>query len=333
MRMRKAIVLFSEGLDSLLTLAILKRQGIEPIALHFRGWFLGPKFRDFDAFPEEENRAGITIVHQDISREYTRVLLHARFGRGKGANPCVDCKLFFLVKARELMEERGASFVATGEVCGQRPMSQRPQIMDLLEKRSGLQGYLLRPLSARLLPPTIPEELGWIEREGLYDIQGRSRKRQLQLAQEFGIQEYPSPAGGCLLADPNYGRRFQDLINHKDDPQFHDLIILKYGRHLRIGERCKLVVGKNQTENQYLERLEWGNVSIDAINPAGPFSRLEWDGKKEHLLTALEVIARYCSSELGERTVKFAVRKEGREEVMMYSGIPDREKIEGMLIC
>ena len=214
MRMRKAIVLFSGGLDSLLTLHILREQGIEPIGLHFRSWFLVPKFRDFDDFPEQETAYGFTIVNRDVSEQYTPLLLHPQFGHGSAANPCIDCKLFFMTEARKLMNEIGASFVATGEVMGQRPMSQRPEIMRMLEKRSGLKHYLLRPLSAKLLSPTIPEELGWIERDALYDFSGRSRSRQMKLAARFGITQYPSPAGGCLLAEPNFGKRYADLVSH-----------------------------------------------------------------------------------------------------------------------
>jgi tRNA-specific 2-thiouridylase len=330
--MRKAVVLTSGGLDSLLALTILSRQGTEPIGLHFKGWFLVPKFRDFEPLAEEVQERGFTILHRDISREYADILLHPRFGRGSGANPCVDCKLFFLKKAREVMVERGASFVATGEVLGQRPMSQQSHTLELLEKRSGLEGYLLRPLSARLLPLTIPEELGWVDREALYDIQGRSRKRQMQLAQDFGIHEYPSPAGGCLLAEPSYGRRFQDLIDHVADPSGEDLLVLKYGRHFRIGERCKLVVGKDEVENRYLEGIPWGSVTLFPISPKGPFARMTWDGRPENLQTALEVMARYCSSKQEVRTARVLVRYEDHEEEMVFSGIPDREKIEGMLI-
>jgi tRNA U34 2-thiouridine synthase MnmA/TrmU len=330
--MRKAVVLYSGGLDSRLTLEILKRHGVEPIGLKFRGWFLVRKYRELDEYPPEEQTHGFTIVNRDISEEYTDLLLHPRFGRGSGANPCVDCKLLFLIKARELMEERGASFVATGEVLGQRPMSQRLDVMKMLEKRSGLDNYLLRPLSARLLAPTVPEELGWVDRERLYDIRGRSRKRQMHLARSFGIDEYLSPAGGCLLAEPNYGRRFADLIRHSEDLRTEDMIVLKYGRHVRLGPHCKMVIGKNQEENEYLEKLRWGNVTIDVLEPRGPYSRMSWDGSQKSLDTALEVIARYCSIEPGERTITFSIGREGRTEVVRYRGTPDYDKVEEMLI-
>ena len=331
-QMRKAIVLTSGGLDSTLTLHILRMQGVEPIGLHFRSWFLVRKFRDFDTFPEEENRGGFTIINRIVPEEYIDTLLHPRFGYGSGANPCVDCKLLFLQKARELLDERGASFVATGEVIGQRPMSQRPTVMKLLEKRSGLEGYLLRPLSARLLPPTIPEELGWIDRNRLFDMSGRSRKPQMELARRFGIGEYTTPAGGCLLAEPNFGRRFSELVSHTDEIKVFDLLMLKYGRHFRIADHCKLVVGKNQEECEYLKRLDWGNVSIEAVNPVGPFSRMKWDGEPENLHTALEVVARYSVTGTGERIVELHVIKDGEDGLITYRGVPDIEKIHSMLI-
>jgi hypothetical protein len=226
----------------------------------------------------------------------------------------------------------GASFVATGEVLGQRPMSQQSHIMELLERRSGLEGFLLRPLSAKLLSPTIPEELGWVDRDSLYDIQGRGRKRQMQLAREFGIEEYPPPAGGCLLTQPSYGKRFFDLVEHAVSPSDEDLLILKYGRHFRLGEDCKLVVGKDEEENSYLESIPWGNVTFFPVSPKGPFARLKWNGEREHLLIALEIVARYCSTSLETLTVRVLVRFGDREEEMLYTGIPDRGKIKSMLI-
>jgi tRNA U34 2-thiouridine synthase MnmA/TrmU len=330
--MRKAVVLTSAGLDSTLTIAILKDQGIEPVGLHFRAWFLVPKFRDFEDYPAVQRSMGCIIHYLDISEEYRSILLNPRYGRGSGANPCIDCKLLFLIKARELMREENASFVATGEVLGQRPMSQRQQIMRMLENRSGLEGYLLRPLSAKLLPPTIPEELGWVDRERLYDIQGRSRKRQMQLAHEYGIGEYPSPAGGCLLAEPNFGRRLADLMKYKSSPTTTDLLLLKYGRHFRISENCKLVVGKNQDENGYIERIDWGNVLITPQSTVGPLSRMVWDGNREHLMTALEITARYCSAGSEEAGIVFLVEFGDRQELITYSCRPDSVRIGEMMI-
>jgi len=330
--MKRAVVLSSGGLDSLLTLHILRKQGVEPIGLHFRSWFLLPKFRDFEAYPSEEKIDGFTVMNRDISEEYTSLLLHPQFGHGSGANPCIDCKLLFLNKARKLMKEIGASFVATGEVIGQRPMSQRPEIMKLLEQRSGLKGYLLRPLSARLLSPTIPEELGWVERTKLFDFSGRSRGRQMKLAAQFGITEYPSPAGGCLLAEPNFGRRFSDLVSHAKQVETSDLFILKYGRHFRISDHCKLVVGKNQEECEYLNRVKWGNVTIDVTKPTGPFSRMYWDGVEEHLQTAVEIIARYTLPDAGMGEMELIVGTEEKDEVMIFRGSPNKKNSDSMLI-
>ena len=330
--MKRAIVLSSGGLDSLLALHILRDHGVEPVGLHFRSWFLLPKFRDYEKYPEEEKIEGFTIINRDISEKYTPLLLNPRFGHGSGANPCIDCKLLFLNEARELMKDMDASFVATGEVIGQRPMSQRLEVMRMLEKRSGLEGLLLRPLSAKLLPPTVPEELGWVERTKLYDFSGRSRGRQMKLAARFGITRYPSPAGGCLLAEPNFGRRFSELVTHEQQIGTNDLFILKYGRHFRISDRCKLVVGKNQDECEYLKRVEWGNATIDVVKPTGPFSRMCWDGVEAHLQTAIDIIARYTltGSESGE--VELLVKTDKKDRIIVFRGKPDKQKSDSMLI-
>jgi tRNA U34 2-thiouridine synthase MnmA/TrmU len=330
--MKKAVVLNSGGLDSQLTLHILRNHGVEPIGLRFRSWFLLPKFKDFDAYPGEECVDGFTVINRDISEAYTELLLHPRFGRGSGANPCIDCKLLFLKEARKLMNDMGAYFVATGEVIGQRPMSQRPEIMRLLEQQSGLEGYLLRPLSAHLLPPTIPEELGWVEREELYGFSGRSRVPQMKLAAQFGMSEYPSPAGGCLLAEPNFGRRFADLATHAEHVETQDLFMLKYGRHFRISRYCKLVVGKNQEECEYLKRIDWGNVTIEAYRPTGPFSRMRWDGVEEHLHTAVDIVARYSLTDSAAGEVVMMVRRDDVEEEVLFKGKPNKEKSDSMLI-
>jgi len=330
--MKRAVVLSSGGLDSLLALHILRDHGVEPVGLHFRSWFLLPKYRDYETYPDEEKVDGFTIINRDISEKYTPLLLHPRFGHGSGANPCIDCKLLFLDEARKLIKDMGISFVTTGAVFGQRSMSQRLEVMRMLERRSGLEGLLLRPLSAKLLSPTIPEELGWVERTKLYDFSGRSRDRQMKLAHRFGITQYPSPAGGCLLAMPDFGRRFSDLVAHAQKIETNDLFILKYGRHFRISDRCKLVVGKNQDECDYLLRVDWGNVTIDVVKPPGPFSRMCWDGVEEHLQTAIDIIARYTLTGPESGEVELHVKTDKKDRIIVFRGKPDKQKSDSMLI-
>ena len=171
----------------------------------------------------------------------------------KNLNPCIDCKIWMLKEARREMEKEGASFVFTGEVVGQRPKSQLKNTLRLIEKQSGLEGYLLRPLSAKLLPPTIPEEKGWVKREELLDLQGRGRKRQLELAEKWGIKHFSPPAGGCLLTDPNFSRRLKDLWESEEAYNFESVELLKVGRHFRLRPSFKLVGGRNQIENEKLK--------------------------------------------------------------------------------
>ncbi len=330
--MRKVIVLTSGGLDSSLAVEILKREGLEVTGLHYYSWFTLPKFEDLKSFPVRDNTRGVPLLHIDVSPEHTDAILHPHFGYGSSVNPCIDCKLLFFRKARELMESHGADFVATGEVLGQRPMTQRPDVMMMLEKKSGLAGILLRPLSARLLQSTIPEREGWVQREHLFDISGRGRKRQMALAKQFGIEEYPSPAGGCRVTEKNFKVRFDDLVSHSNDVGISDLVILKYGRHFRISDSCKLIVGKNQQENEFLEKLTWGNVTLRVVEPAGPYALLQWDERQSNLSTALEIIARYCIHKSVEGRVLFKLMFGRAEEEYEYRGSPDTARIETLII-
>jgi len=330
--MKKVIVLTSGGLDSTLAVEIMKREGLEVIGLHCYSWFTLQKFKDFQSFPAQDTKGDVPLVHIDVSPEHTDAILHPHFGYGNSVNPCIDCKLLFFLKARELMESQGADFVATGEVLGQRPMTQRPDVMRMLEKKSGLAGILLRPLSARLLPPTIPEREGWLQRKNMFDISGRGRKRQMALAKQFGIEEYPSPAGGCRVTEKNFKVRFDDLVSHTDNVGIFDLVILKYGRHFRISDSCKLVVGKNQQENEFLENLTWGNVALTVVQPVGPFSLMRWDQSQTSLSTAIEIIARYCIHKSVDGRVLFKLMFGREEEEREYRGIPDTARIEALII-
>lgn len=330
--MRKVIVLTSGGLDSILALTIMKNEGLDVTGLHCFSLFTVPKYRDFEPYPARDTFMRIPRINIDVSKEQTAALLNPLYGYGSAVNPCIDCKLIFFKKARELMEEMHADFVATGEVLGQRPMTQQSNIMRMLEKRSGLEGYLLRPLSARLMNPTIPEKRGWVNRERLYDISGRGRKRQIKLASHFGIKEYPAPAGGCLLTEKSFTARFNDLVACSEDIALEDVLVLKYGRHFRISEGCKLVVGKNQAENEYLKNINWGNITIDLNGTPGPYSLLMWDGKVSHLRSALGIVARYCVHKAVGGKVIFKVKSRDNEKIITYEGVPDKDRIRELII-
>lgn len=260
--------MFSGGLDSILAASIMHREGIDVMVVHFYNGFNTPVAHELaagagtpwtppEAVVEAARRIGVRLLPVDVSGEFHDLLLHPPHGYGSVANPCIDCRVFLLRHAKEIMERENASFVFTGEVMGQRPMSQMKLMLRHVEKASGLEGRLLRPLSALLLEPTIPEREGLVDRSRLYRFSGRSRHPQQALAREFGIDFYPSPAGGCHLTDVSFGRRFHDLIGNLNgrDPSAAELTSLKTGRHLRLQGGVKLVTGRNETENTFFNGL------------------------------------------------------------------------------
>ncbi len=305
--MIRAIGMVSGGLDSVLAAALLQRQGIEIRGLYFFNGFSSGIVRKL-VYGEQslqellERKAGemsgafrfpIDVV--DVSEEFMQVLLSPRYGYGANVNPCIDCRIFLLKRAREIMEREGYDFIFSGEVLGQRPMSQRKQAMDLVERRSGLEGFLLRPLCAKLLSPTVPERDGRVDRGMLLDIQGRSRKRQLALAAELGVEGFSSPAGGCTLTDENYAARFRDLVGNVKEPRlrFDSAVLLSFGRHFRLSPRVKIVVGRNRFENMYLEK-HWTDCWMAfPVDHPGPTTVILGEPTDGDLETAAAITARY----------------------------------------
>jgi len=287
----KAICLHSGGLDSSLAILLIKEQGIEPIAAHFVSPFWGREGRS----PSEVTAEVMGVRHLAVPMgdDYLEIIRNPAHGYGKNANPCIDCHLHMIRKAGGLMAELGAAFVATGEVLGQRPMSQRPDALRRIDKLCGLAGLLLRPLSARLLPETIPEREGWVDREKLLAISGRSRAEQMKLAREKGLTGYSTPAGGCLLTDPVYSRRIRDLIDH-DDFTMMQAERLRLGRHFRLPRGSKLVIGRNQEDNESLHasRRE-GEIEIITTTCPGPSAMLTGTGAAAEVLPAATMVARY----------------------------------------
>jgi tRNA-uridine 2-sulfurtransferase len=300
--MAKAIGCMSGGLDSTLALAIIRRQGIEVVALHILHlWHSLP------AVTDEQPRAvraaealGIRTVLIDAAEADLAMVQHPEHGLGKRMNPCIDCRIWCLRKARELMEAEGAAFVFTGEVLGQRPMSQNRGAMDLIERESGLVDRLLRPLSAQLLPPTQPERDGIVDRSRLPGIFGRSRKPQMALAAELGIADYPSPAGGCLVTDPAFSYRLRELLAH-GQPTVADVQLLKVGRHFRLADGTLLVMGRFEQDNALLERLfQPGDVRIEADGIPGPTTLLRGKASSENIALAAALTLRYIKSATGQ---------------------------------
>lgn len=246
----RALGLFSGGLDSMLAATVLRRQGLEVVGLVFVTPFFGA-----DRARESAAHLGLTLLERDLTEAYLPLLREPPHGFGRYHNPCIDCHLLMLKEAGALMESQGFHFLFTGEVLGQRPMSQHRGALTIIARESGYQDLILRPLSAKLLPPTRPELLGWVNREELLDLSGRGRKRQMELAARFGLDRYPSPAGGCLLTDPGYAARLQELLSFTREPSRRDLELLKWGRHFRLPGGPKAVVGRTHRENEAISRL------------------------------------------------------------------------------
>jgi tRNA-specific 2-thiouridylase len=320
----KAVGLLSGGLDSTLAVRVMLEQEIEIAALHLRTGFSyfdrnravgrGP------ARPSDAERAaamlGVPLEVIDVSEEYLPLVLHPRYGYGSGMNPCVDCRIFLLRRAKAWMEEHGYHFVFTGEVVGQRPKSQMRPTLGTVERESGLRGYLLRPLSARLLKPTIPEQRGWVDRERLYGISGRGRKAQIALAEQFGITDYPQPSGGCCyLIDQAYSRRLRDFLAHEEAEALtrKRAQLLAVGRHLRLPSGRKVIVGRHKRENEYLESCGVEGVLLTTVDHPGPTTLVPGRPAREEIEWAARITAGYSDGR-DDPAVRVEVRHDGRQD-------------------
>jgi len=317
-RQIKAVGMLSGGLDSTLAVRIMLNQGIEVTALHFRTGF--SYFERNRAAgrrpvgPSDAERAarvlGVSLEVIDVSDEYVPIVLHPRFGYGSGMNPCVDCRIFLLRQAKAWMEAHDHHFVFTGEVSGQRPKSQMRPTLNTVERESGLQGYLLRPLSAKLLKPTVPEQLGWVDREKLYRISGRGRKEQIALAVEFGITDYAQPSGGCCyLIHQTYSRRLRDFLDREGELALTGghVQLLAVGRHLRLPSGRKVVIGRHQRENDYIRTCGVEGVLLTTLDHPGPTTLVPGDPVPEEIELAARITAGYSDGQ-GEPVVRVEVR-------------------------
>jgi tRNA-specific 2-thiouridylase len=266
----KALCVFSGGLDSILAAEIIRAQDIHVLALFFETPFFSSKKARKSA-----HAINLPLKVVDITDRHLDVIKNPRHGYGGNMNPCIDCHTLMFKIAGEMLKKEKAHFVVTGEVLGQRPMSQNRQSLTLISAESGLGGLLLRPLSARHLPITTPEEKGWVDRERLMNFHGRSRKPQMELAHQLNIREYPSPAGGCLLTDEVFSRRLKDLLSHHAKVERRQMELLKFGRHFRIGPQTKLIVGRNMAENKEIHALSGDeDLLITASSVPGPTALL-----------------------------------------------------------
>jgi len=300
------LVLLSGGLDSILAVKILEAQGVKIKGLGFKSYFFNEKLAKKAA-----RALNIPIKIIDLSKEHLNLVKKPKYGYGKGMNPCIDCHILMLKKAKQIMLKEKFDLVATGEVLGERPMSQNLKSLKLIEKKSGLKGYLLRPLSAKLLEPTIPEKKGLIERKKLLDISGRPRKRQLKLAKKFKIKSYPSPAGGCLLTDLEFSKRLKDLFEKYPRCQGNDIELLKLGRHF-WQNKVKIIVGRNEEENKKIRKLaKRGDVLVEMQNYPGPLTLVRsYSGKKidPKVLEKARFLTKYYSTKSRQKKdVKFKI--------------------------
>ena len=320
----RAISLFSGGLDSMIAIKLMRDQGIDVTAVHIKTGFGGTK--DIGVILEERAKmAGADFRTIDVREEYIqKVLFSPKYGYGKNFNPCIDCHGYMFRVGKAVMEELDASFIFSGEVIGQRPMSQRhdalKQVSTIAEDKE--EKLILRPLSAKLMEPTTPELEGWVDREKLLDISGRSRERQLALAASYGWEDYESPGGGCLLTEAHYSERIREFIAY-DEFEVEDIEILKFGRQFRLPDGAKLTVGRDQEDNAGLERIQSDKYVSVKLPISGPFSLLSADASKEERVLAARVAITYAKSKSEER---YAVEVNG--ETITVSPFAKKEEAQ-----
>ena len=308
MARRRALALLSGGLDSMLAARVVKDQGVDVEAVNFFTGFCveghtralradkGPR-RGHDAL-RAADEIGVKLHFVDVSEDYKPVVLAPRFGYGQHMNPCLDCKIFLVGRAREIADREGFDFLVTGEVLGQRPKSQRPEALPLVAREGGAEDRVLRPLSAKHLPPTLPEREGWVDRDALFDFHGRNRKPQLALAERLGITSHAQPSGGCcFLADEAYSRKLDDLLSTRPDDArdyaLDEVVLLKVGRHLRCAPEFKLIVGREEGENRHLRGYAHRWPLLEAVSHEGPVALVDGTPDADQLELAARVVARY----------------------------------------
>jgi len=288
--MVKALGLFSGGLDSILAAKLIQKQGIKVELVNFTT----PFFPSKNAI-KMAKQLKLKLKEIDVTKDYLKMLKKPKHGYGSEMNPCIDCKIFMLRKAKKFAKRINAKFIFTGEVVGERPMSQNKKALELIEREAGLKGKLLRPLSAKLLPVTEAEKK-WINRNKLLDISGRRREKQMKLAKKFKIKQYPSPSGGCLLTYREFAKKIKDLLKHKKRITRKDLELLKVGRHFRF-KNNKMIVGRNEKENKKLLELKQKTDYIFEVPDIGsPITVLQGPKTKKAIKIAAQLSARYSDA-------------------------------------
>jgi tRNA U34 2-thiouridine synthase MnmA/TrmU len=324
----KALSLLSGGLDSILATELILNQGIDVEAVNFVSPFCLCKKGGCGAV-EAAKQLGVPLKVVNVGNEYLKMVRKPKHGYGRNMNPCIDCRIFMIKKAKKYAKEIGAAFIFTGEVLDERPMSQHFKAMKIVEKESGLKGRLLRPLSARLLPETVIEKKGLVKRDKLLDIRGRSRKPQIKLAEEFNIVDYPCPAGGCLLTYKEFANKLRDLFRHKKRCSMPDVALLKVGRHFRFGEN-KIIVGRNEAENRILtaKKMRY-DYFFEVPDVGGPITVLQGLKNKKAIQVAAALTAFYSDAKSDRITVNF-----GRNSLdkSITVPVPSRAEVDSLRI-
>ena len=316
---KKVVALLSGGLDSQLAVRMMQEQGFEVSAVAIK-----TPFCDFDCgrgcgfeIRERADDLNVNLKTVYLGDEYIEMLKHPKYGIGSGFNPCIDCRAMMFDAAKKHMDEIGAEFIISGEVLGQRPMSQHGPALRTIEKASGLVGKIVRPLSAALLPETDPERNGLIKRENLGMIKGRTRRAQLDMAKKYGIENPPNAGGGCLLTDPTFGLRAKDLFVHTETPTINDIDLLKIGRHFRLDEQTKFVVGRNKDENEMIKAIALpGDILFQARDHMGPVSILRGKNADMYIKFASSITLRYSDAPKGEQALVIINKDNTKEEII-----------------
>ncbi len=298
--MPKAVALYSGGLDSTLAILVMQRHGVDVTAVTFMNHF-GCDISDKSSCSKDPFAASVKFGFQvklsHLSDKFLEIVKNPKHGHGKNMNPCIDCRILMLKEAKQFMKILGADFLITGEVIGQRPMSQRKNCFPMIDKAADVKGLVVRPLCGKLLPVTIPEEKGLISRDMLLDFNGRSRKPQIALAEELGLTEYPAPAGGCLLTEPIYSFKLKDLLGHNKDPEYKDINFLRVGRHFRFSPDCKIIIGRNNEENETIKSLsDQDDYKLRVLNHGSPLTVILGKATDDAIAFAASLCARYSDA-------------------------------------
>ena len=327
---KKAVALISGGLDSLLAAKIIKDQGVHVEGINFFTGFCVEghthAIRKQKSDKPKRNNAlwcaeqlDIKLHIIDVIEEYKDVLLNPQYGYGKNMNPCLDCKIFMVKKAKDWAIENGFDFIITGEVIGQRPMSQRKATMPIVQEKSGINDLLLRPLSAKNLPETLPEREGWVDRSQLFDFSGRNRRPQMSLANEYGFLDYATPAGGCcFLTDKQYSDKLVDLWKGRGDRKydFDDIMLLKIGRHIRPASNYKIIISREEGENMFLQGYMNQFISIKVISCGGPIALIDGAPTEDDIKFAAQLVVRYSQGRDHDSVV--VEIKKGKSDIKPY---------------